>query len=93
MVPSYKFEKDCICDACIKGKQVCSSFKTKNYISTSCPLELLDIDLCGQIPICSLRGSSYIPVIVYDYSHFTWLSFLKKKNEAFHQFSKLYEQL
>ena len=40
-IPSYKFEKDCICDACIKGKQVCSSFKTKNYISTSCPLELL----------------------------------------------------
>ena len=92
-LPLYKFEKDCICDACVKGKQVRSSFKPKKCIITSHPLELLHIDICGPIPVRSLKGSSYILVIVDDYSCFTWVSFLKEKNEAFHEFSKLCKQL
>jgi len=28
-LPSYKFEKDHICDACVKGKQVRCSFKAQ----------------------------------------------------------------
>jgi len=31
-LPSYKFEKNRICDACVKEKQVCSSFKPKNAL-------------------------------------------------------------
>jgi len=89
----YKFEKDRIFCACVKGKQVRGSFKPKKCIRTSRPLELLHLDLSGPIPVCSLRGSSYIFVIIDDYSHFTWLSFLKGKNEAFYDFSKLCKQL
>ena len=74
-LPSYKFEKERICGACVKGKQVCSSFKSKKYISTSRPLELLHIDLCGLILVRSLKDSSYILVIVDDYSRFTRKSF------------------
>ena len=51
------------------------------------------MDLCGLLPVHSLKGSSYILVIVDDYSRFTWVSFLKEKNEAFHEFSKLCKQL
>ena len=38
-------------------------------------------------------GSLHIFVIVDDYSRLTWVSFLKQKNEAFHEFSKLCKQL
>jgi len=75
-LPSYKFEKDHICDACAKGKQVHSSFKPKKCISTSRPLELLHIDLCGQIPVRSLKGGLYI-LVTNDCACFNWVSFLK----------------
>ena len=51
------------------------------------------MDVYGQIPARSLRGSSYIFVIVDDYSRFTWVFFLKEKNEAFQELSKLRKQL
>ena len=92
-LPLCNFEYDHVCDACAKGKQVRSSFKPKNNISTSRPLELLHMDLCGPISIQSLGRSKYILVIVDDYSRFTWVSFLKEKNEAFNEFSKLCKQL
>ena len=92
-LPSCNFEYDHICDACAKGKQTRSSFKSKNSISTSKPLELLHMDLCGPIPIQSLGHNKYIFVIVDDYSRFTWVCFLKEKNETFKEFSKLCKQL
>jgi len=88
---SYKFEKDRIC--CVKGEQVRSSFKPQKCVSTTFPLELLHIDLCGSIPVRSLKGNSYIIAILDDYSRFTWVSFLKEKNEAFHEFSKVCKRL
>ena len=51
------------------------------------------MDLCGPIPIQSLGHNKYIFVIVDDYSRFTLVSFLKEKNEAFKEFSKLCKQL
>jgi len=43
-LPKLKFEKDRLCDACQKGKQVRVSFKPKNIISTTQPLQLLHMD-------------------------------------------------
>ena len=51
------------------------------------------MDLCGPMPIQSLGYTKYIFVIVDDYSHFTWVTFLKEKNETSKEFSKLCEQL
>ena len=93
VLPSCSFEYDHICDACAKGKQGHSSFKSKNNISTSRPSELLHMGLCGPIPTQSLGHSKYILVIVDDYSQSTWVSISKEKNEAFKKFSKLCKQL
>ena len=90
-LPSCSFEYDHICHACAKGKQVRSSFKSKNNISTSRLLELLHMDLCESIPTQTLGHNKYILVIVDDYSWFTWVSFLKEKNEAVKEFPKLYK--
>jgi len=53
-LPKFKFEKDHICEACQKGKQIKHSFKLKNVVSTSKPLELLHMDLFGPSRTISL---------------------------------------
>ena len=55
-LPKFKFEKDKVCDACQMGKQTKSSFKSKNVISTTRPLQLLHMDLFGPSRIASFGG-------------------------------------
>ncbi|GKB18201.1 retrovirus-related pol polyprotein from transposon TNT 1-94 [Tanacetum coccineum] len=45
-------------------------------------LYLLHMDLCGLMRVASINGKRYILVIVDDYLRFTWVRFLKKKDEA-----------
>nr|GEW99371.1 retrovirus-related Pol polyprotein from transposon TNT 1-94 [Tanacetum cinerariifolium] len=40
------------------------------------------MDLCGPIRIASINGKRYILVIVDDYSRYTWVYFLRSKDEA-----------
>jgi len=72
-----------------KGKVVKSSFKVKDIVSTSRPLELLHIDLFGPVSTASFYGSKYGLVIVDDYSRWTWVKFLKSKDHAYDVFSNL----
>ena len=76
------------CCACKKRKQVKSSFKSKNVISTSKPLELLHKDLVGPSKTKSLGGNYYALMIVDDYSKYSWTFFLTFKYEAFKAFKK-----
>jgi hypothetical protein len=70
------FEKDRFCSACQVGKQVGAHHPYKNIMTTDMPLELLHMDLFGQIAYISIGGSKYWLVIVDDYSCFTWVFFL-----------------
>ncbi|GJR69177.1 retrovirus-related pol polyprotein from transposon TNT 1-94 [Tanacetum coccineum] len=45
-------------------------------------LYLLHMDLCGPMRVESINGKKYILVIVNDYSRFTWVKFLRSKDEA-----------
>src|ERR1043165_3258406 len=78
-LPNLKFSSDALCEACQKGKFSKTSFKSKNVVSTSRPLELLHIDLFGPVKTTSIRGKKYGLVIVDDYSRWTWVKFLKYK--------------
>ncbi|GJW30311.1 retrovirus-related pol polyprotein from transposon TNT 1-94 [Tanacetum coccineum] len=40
------------------------------------------MDLCGPIRVASINGMKYIIVIVDDYSRYTWVYFLRTKDEA-----------
>ncbi|GJS85904.1 ribonuclease H-like domain-containing protein [Tanacetum coccineum] len=40
------------------------------------------MDLCGPMRMESINGKKYILVIVDDYSGFTWVKFLRSKDEA-----------
>ena len=47
-----------IYEACVKGKQVRSSFKSKKEVSSSKPLELIHMDLCGPMQVRSRGGKN-----------------------------------
>ena len=53
-LPKISFEKDKVCEACQMRKQIKTSFKNKNFIYTSRPLELLYMDLFGPSRTTSL---------------------------------------
>lgn len=55
-------------------------------VSTTKPLEMLHIDLCGSMLVISRGGKRYILVIVDDYSRFTWTMFLATKDETYDVF-------
>ncbi|GJR08748.1 retrovirus-related pol polyprotein from transposon TNT 1-94 [Tanacetum coccineum] len=40
------------------------------------------MDRCGPMRVQSINGNTYILVIVDDYSRFTWVKFLRSKDET-----------
>ncbi|GJX07959.1 uncharacterized mitochondrial protein-like protein [Tanacetum coccineum] len=59
-----------------------ASLPPKLVPSTESKLELLHMNLCGPMRVASINGKKYILVIVDDYSRYTWLYFLRTKDEA-----------
>ena len=92
-LPKRNFVKDRLCDACQKGKQTKSSFKSKNVVSTTRPLQLLHMDLFGPSRTKSFGGNVYALVIVDDFSRYSWTLFLVQKSDAFKAFKKYAKQI
>jgi len=92
-IPDIDYHSDALCGACQKGKIVKTSFKSKDIVSTSRPLELLHIDLFGPVSTASIYGSKYGLVIVDDYSRWSWVKFLKSKDDSYNVFSKFCIQI
>jgi len=86
-LPNIDYHSDALCGACQKGKIVKSSFKTKDIVWISRPLELFHIDLFGPVNTASLYGSKYGLVIVDDCNRWTWVKFLRSKDNAYDVFS------
>ncbi|GJS76555.1 ribonuclease H-like domain-containing protein [Tanacetum coccineum] len=81
-LPSKFFENDHTCVACKKGKQHKATCKSKLVTSISQPLQILHMDLFGPTFVKSLMGKMYCLVITDDYSRFSWVFFLAKKDET-----------
>nr|GEY47280.1 hypothetical protein [Tanacetum cinerariifolium] len=77
-----KFEKDHLCSACAMGKSTRKTHKPKSEDTNQEKLYLLHMDLCGPMRVESVNGKKYILVIVDDYSRFTWVKFLRSKDET-----------
>src|SRR4030066_111983 len=92
-LPDISYHSDSICGACQTGKIVKESFKLKNIVSTSRPLEWLHIDLFGPVSTASINGKKYGLVIVDDFSRWTWVKFLRTKDEACEVFSNFCKQI
>nr|GEZ39690.1 retrovirus-related Pol polyprotein from transposon TNT 1-94 [Tanacetum cinerariifolium] len=77
-----KFEKDHLCSACAMGKSTKKTHKSKSEDTNQEKLYLLHMDLCGLMRAESVNVKKYILIIVDDYSRFTWVKFLRSKDET-----------
>lgn len=76
--------------ACQMGKQTRASFKQKICVSTSKPLELVNLDLFDPSRTKIQGGNYYGFIIVYDFTRFTLSLFLSHKEETSKAFVKFY---
>ncbi|GJY01225.1 putative ribonuclease H-like domain-containing protein [Tanacetum coccineum] len=81
-LPRLKFEKDHLCSACQLGKSKKHTHKPKPKNTNLEVLNTLHMDLCGPMRVQTINGKKYILVIVDDYSRFTWVKFLRSKDET-----------
>nr|GFC15708.1 retrovirus-related Pol polyprotein from transposon TNT 1-94 [Tanacetum cinerariifolium] len=81
-LPKFKYHKEYLCPSCEQGKSKRASHPPKHVLNSRQRLHLLHMDLCGPMRITSINGKRYILVIVDDYSRYTWVHFLRSKDEA-----------
>ncbi|GJS87733.1 retrovirus-related pol polyprotein from transposon TNT 1-94 [Tanacetum coccineum] len=81
-LPRLKFEKDHLFSACQLGKNKKYTHKPKSENIIMEVLHTLYMDLCGPMRVQSINENKYILVIVDDYSRFTWVKFLRSKDET-----------
>nr|GEW82966.1 hypothetical protein [Tanacetum cinerariifolium] len=78
----FKYYKKHICPSCEQGKSKRASHPPKPVLNSRQRLHLLHKDLCGLMRIASINEKRYVLVIVDDYSRYTWVHFLRSKDEA-----------
>nr|GEW00551.1 retrovirus-related Pol polyprotein from transposon TNT 1-94 [Tanacetum cinerariifolium] len=81
-LPRLKFKKDHLCFACQLEKSKKHTHKPKTENTNLEVLNTLHMDLCGLMRVKTINGKKYILVIVDDYSRFTWVKFLRSKDET-----------
>ncbi|GJW80119.1 putative ribonuclease H-like domain-containing protein [Tanacetum coccineum] len=80
-LPKFKYHKEHLCPSCEQGKSKRASHPPKPVPNSKQRLHLLHMDLCGPMRIASINGKRYVLVIVDDYSRYTWVHFLRSKDE------------
>nr|GFB79440.1 retrovirus-related Pol polyprotein from transposon TNT 1-94 [Tanacetum cinerariifolium] len=78
----FKYHKEHLYPSCEQGKSKRASHPPKPVPNSRQRLHLLHMDLCGPMRISSINGKRYILVIMDDYSRYTWVHFLRSKDET-----------
>ncbi|GJS52012.1 putative ribonuclease H-like domain-containing protein [Tanacetum coccineum] len=91
-LPKFKYGKDHLCSAYERGKSKKASHPPKLVPIDHSKLELLHMDLCGPIRVATINGKKYILVIVDDFSRYTWVYFLRSKDETLEIIKKFITQ-
>jgi transposase InsO family protein len=84
-----KFESDLVCAPCHHGKMIVASHSLVNTVMTEYPGQLLHMDTVDPSRVRSMGGKWYVLVIVDDYSRYSWVFFLERKDEVFEHFQSL----
>jgi hypothetical protein len=84
-----KFESNLVCAPCRHGKMIITSHSSVNTVITEDPGQLLHMDTVNPSRVRSMGGKWYVPVIVDDYSRYSWVFFLESKDEVFEHFRSL----
>nr|GEX37870.1 retrovirus-related Pol polyprotein from transposon TNT 1-94 [Tanacetum cinerariifolium] len=78
----FKYHKEHLYLSCEQGKSKRASHPPKPVPNSRQRLHLLHMDLCGPMRTASINGKRFVLVIVDDYSRYTWVHFLRSKDEA-----------
>jgi hypothetical protein len=82
-LPLLKFESNLLYAPCHHGKMIVASYSSVNTMMTEQPRQLLHMDTVGPSQVHSMGDKWYILVIVDDYSCYSWVFFLERKDEVF----------
>ena len=86
-MPPIKLIHDRVCKGCALGKNVRKPYSSSSRRSKVI-LDLIHSDLCGPMTAPSLGGCLYYVIFTDDFSHKTWIYFMKAKNETFAKFQE-----
>nr|GEU76561.1 retrovirus-related Pol polyprotein from transposon TNT 1-94 [Tanacetum cinerariifolium] len=92
-LPRLKFKKDHLCFACKLGKSKKHTHSPKTENTNLEVLNTLHIDFYGPIRVQTIIGKKYILVIVDYYTRFTWVKFLRSKDETLKVVIKFLKQI
>ncbi|GJS98672.1 retrovirus-related pol polyprotein from transposon TNT 1-94 [Tanacetum coccineum] len=81
-LPKFKYHKEHLYPSREQGKRKRAYHPPKLVPNSKQRLVLLHMDLCGPMRIASINGKLYVLVIVDDYSRYTWVVFLRSKDET-----------
>jgi hypothetical protein len=84
-----KFERNLVCAPCRHGKMIAVSHSSVNTVMTERPGQLVYMDTVDPSRVRSLGGKWYVFVIVDDYSRYSWVFFMERKDEVFECFRSL----
>ncbi|GJX23765.1 retrovirus-related pol polyprotein from transposon TNT 1-94 [Tanacetum coccineum] len=81
-LPKFKYHKEHLYPSCEQGKSKKASHPPKHVPNSKQRLHCIHMDLGGPIRVESINRKRYILVIMDDYSCYTWVHFLRSKDEA-----------
>jgi hypothetical protein len=81
-----KFESNLVSAPYHHGKMITASHSPSNTVMTEQLRQLLHMDTVGPSQVRSMGGKWYVLVIIDDYSCYSWVFFLKSKDEVFENF-------
>nr|GEU91340.1 hypothetical protein [Tanacetum cinerariifolium] len=92
-LPKFKYHKEHLCPSCEQGKSKKASHPPKLVPNSKQMLHLLHMDFCCPMRIASINRKRYVLVIVNDYSRYTWVLFLRSKDEAPEEIKFFFEEI
>nr|GEZ09262.1 integrase, catalytic region, zinc finger, CCHC-type, peptidase aspartic, catalytic [Tanacetum cinerariifolium] len=82
-----------LCSTCQLGKSKKHTHKSKTKNTNLEVLNTLHMDLCGPMRVQTINGKKYILVVLDEYSRFTWVKFLRSKDETLEVIIKFITQI
>ncbi|GJV90568.1 retrovirus-related pol polyprotein from transposon TNT 1-94 [Tanacetum coccineum] len=78
----FKYHKEHLCLSREQGKRKKAPHPPKPVPNSKQRLHVLHMDLCGPMRVKNINGKRYVLVIVDEYSRYTWVHFLRSKDET-----------
>ena len=86
-LPEIQTKHEGVCKGCAQGNNVKKAFPNSESKAKGI-LEIVHSNVCGPMLSSSLSGYVYYVSFIDDFSHKTWIYFLKRKDEVLSKFKE-----